>query len=133
MNSVIVLMVGLIRIPSLSLETLFKEIYFRESASTTYEMNQLIMKWRRKFILIRDLVVELNGFIGQTMFLFIFLGFTSSINLIFNAIAKVLTNNRLYLVDNILEAVVNVIFFGLLAFVSDQIPRQVSEINVIVD
>ena len=126
-------MVCLIRIPSLSLETLFKEIYLRESASTTHEMNQLIMKWRRKFILIRDLVVELNGFIGQTMFLFIFLGFTSSINLIFNAIAKVLTNNRLYLVDNILEAVVNVIFFGLLAFVSDQIPRQVSEINVIVD
>ena len=132
MNSVIVLMACLIRIPSLSLAALFKEIYFGESAST-YEMNQLIMKWRKKYIRIRALVAELNDCFSQPMLFFILICFIASINTIFNAITKILSNRLLFLVDNIVDVVVSVIFFSLLTFVSDQVPRQVSEINIIGD
>ena len=126
MVSVIVLMVCLIRIPSMSLAALCKEISFREFASTS-QRSQLIMKWRRNYILIRDLVSAINAFVGRPIFLFILLTMISSINLIFVVVARIVSNDFSLMYEYMLEIVTNIICLSLLAFLSDQIPQQVSQ------
>ena len=125
MISGLVLIVCLIRIASVSLETLCKEISFGKSASTS-EMNLLIMKWRKSYILVRDLVVEMNAFFGAPIIILVFIAMLSSINLTFVVIVKIKTNDHTYLCDYIIEIVTNSICLSLLAFASEQIPQQVS-------
>ena len=125
MISVLVFIVGLIRIASMSLAVLYKEIYFRESASTS-EMNQLIMKWRKSYILVRDLVAEMNACFGQQIIIVVFITIISSINLTFVVIVKIRTSDSSFLIEYILEIVTNIICLCLLAFISEQIPQQVS-------
>ena len=125
MISVLVFIICLIRITSMSLEALYKEISFRESAFTS-EMNQLIMKWRKCYILVRDLVAEMNACFGQQIIIVVCITMLSSINLTFIIINKIQLNNFLYFFDYITEIVTNIICLSLLAFISEQIPQQVS-------
>ena len=125
MISVLILIVGLIRIASMSLAVLYKEILFRESASTS-EMNQLIMKWRKSYILVCDLVTEMNACFGQQIIIVVFITMISSVNLTFVVIVRIRTCKFLFLIEYILEIVTNIICLSLLAFVSEQIPQQVS-------
>ena len=123
--SILVCIICLIRVASMSLAALYKEISFRESASTL-EMNQLIMKWRKSYILVRDLVSAMNAFFGQLIIIVIFIAMISAINLTFAVIIKIKMNNNEYLFDYIQEIITNIICLGSLAFVSEQIPQQVS-------
>ena len=125
MISVLVLIIGLIRIASMSLANLCKEISFRESASSS-EMNLLIMKWRKSYILVRDLVAELNACFGQHIIIVVFMAMLSSINLIFAVIVKISINNLSYMSAYVLEIATSIICLSLLAFISEQIPQQVS-------
>ena len=125
MINVLVLIICLIRIASLSLAAFHKEISFGKSASSS-EMNQLIMKWRKSYFLVRDLVSAMNAFFGQPIIIIVFVTMLSAINLTFGVIIKIKMNNYEYLADNIQEIVTNIICLSLLAFVSEQIPQQVS-------
>ena len=123
--SILVLIVCLIRIASMSLTVLFKEISFRESASSS-EKNQLITKWRKNYILVRDLVAEMNAFFGRPVIIVVILAMISSINLTFVLIIKIIMNDFSYIFDYITEILTNIICLSLLAFISEQIPQQVS-------
>ena len=125
MISVLVFIICLIRIASMSLEALYTEIFFRESASTL-EMNQLIMKWRKSYILVRDLVAEMNHFFGRPIIIVVFIAMISAINVTFAVIIKIKINNLDFLCDYIIEIVTNTICLTLLAFTSEQIPQRVS-------
>ena len=85
------------------------------------------MKWRRNYILIRDLVSAINAFVGRPIFLFILLTMISSINLIFVVVARIVSNDFSLMYEYMLEIVTNIICLSLLAFLSDQIPQQVSQ------
>ena len=123
--SVLVLIIYLIRIASMSLATLCKEISFGESVSSS-EMNLLIMKWRKSYILVRDLAVEINAFFGQPIIILVFIAMLSSINLIFAVIVKISINDMSYMSVYALEIVTNIICLSLLALISEQLPQQVS-------
>ena len=125
MISVLILIICLIRIASMSLEALYKEIFFRESASTL-EMNLLIMKWRKSYILVRDLVAEMNVFFDRPIIIVVFITMLSSINLTCAVIVKIKMNSNGNLFDYILEIVTNLVCLCLLALVSEQLPQQVS-------
>ena len=119
------LIVCLIRIVKMSLEVIFKEISFGETASTS-EMNQLILKWRKSYILVHDLVAEINACFGQQIIVFVLMAMLSSINLTYAVIVKIKMNESLFLFDYIFAIVTNIICLSLLAFISEQIPQQVS-------
>ena len=125
MISVLVFIICLIRIASMSLEALYKEIFFRESAFPS-EMHLLILKWRKSYILVRDVVAEMNAFFGQPIIIVVFITTLSSINLTFAVIHKIKMNNFEYLFGYIMEIVTNFDCLTLLAFISEQIPQQVS-------
>ena len=123
--SILVLIVCLIRTTSMSLVALFKEISFSESASSE-EMIQLIMKWRKSYILVRDLVAEMNAFFCRPIIIIVFISMLSSINLTFSVIIKIKTNNFSKLFDYILEILTYLICVTILVFISEQIAEQVS-------
>ena len=123
--SFVLLIVCLIRIASMSLEVLFKEISFGESVSTA-EMNKLVLKWRKSYILVRDLVAEMNAFFGGPIIIFVFLAMLSSINLTHAVIVKIQMNESSIVFDYVMEIVKYTICLCLLAFISEQIPQQVS-------
>ena len=123
--SVTVLMVCLIQIPSMSFAALYKEISLTESASTS-GINQLLTIWRKKYNMVRDLVAELNIFLGQLIIIVVFATMISSINLTFLVINKIKKNETLYLFECIFEIVTNTVCLTSLALISEQIPQQVS-------
>ena len=125
MISVIAFIICLIRIASMSLVALYKDISFGQSASTS-EMSQLIMKWRKSYVLVRDLVAEMNAFFGQPIIIVVFITMLSTINQTFVVIVKIKTNDFSFLYQYILDIVTNTICLGLLAFIAEQIPQQVS-------
>ena len=104
MISVLVFIICLIRIASMSLEALYKEILFGESTFTS-EMNQLTMKWRKSYILVRDLVAEMNACFGQQIIIVVFITMLSSINLTFTVIQKIKMNSYEYFFGYIMEIV----------------------------
>ena len=125
MISVTVLMVCLIRIPSMSFAAICKEISLRESASDS-EINQLLTIWKKKYNRVRDLVAELNIFLGQPMIIVVFTAMISSINMTSVAINKIKKNEMLYLFEYIFGILTNTVCLTLLALISEQIPQQVS-------
>ena len=76
MFSFIILSVCLIRIPSIVLAALFRELAFGNPA----DMNEMVAKWNRHYLLICDLVADLNDFLGQSLLLFIGFSFFTSIS-----------------------------------------------------
>ena len=125
MLSVLVLIICLIRIASMSLATLCREISFGQSASS-FEMNQLMKKWRKSYILIRDLVAEMNAFLGLPIIIVVFISMLSSINMTFAVIVKISMSDFSYFIDYMLDTVIHIICLIFLAFISEQIPQQVS-------
>ena len=125
-----VLMMCLIRIPSFSLLTLSKEIFARESA-TNVEMNQLILEWKKSYILVCDVVAEMNAFIAQPIFIFFIMSMIISINMVFNLFVDIDDDLEMIGVD-LFTILIFLIWNGIIFFVSDQIPQQVSKIDIII-
>ena len=126
-----VLLICIIRIPSLSLLTLSKEIYCRESATTT-EMNQLIVEWKKSYVLVCDVVAEMNAFLGQPIFIFFIMSMISFINLVFTLFVDIFDNDLESIDVYLLTISSFLIWGGIIIFVSDQIPQQVSKIDIII-
>ena len=83
------------------------------------------MKWRKSYILVRDLVAEMNNFVGRPIIIVVFIAMVSAINLTFAVIIQIKTNNYGIFFDYITETVSNIICICLLALVSEKIPQQV--------
>ena len=130
--SFLILMVCLIRIPTMSLAFLFKEVCFSKSASTT-EKSRLIAKWKKQYFLIYDLVADINDFLGPPLFFFIIQAFLTSINFTFEIIVHITTNgSATYIVQHsIFFLVQNIICISILTSRSEQLPQQASYNNVV--
>ena len=127
----LVLSICLIRIPSLTLVTISKEVYIRESA-TTAEMNQLIVEWKKSYVLVCDIVAAMNAFIGQPIFIFFIMSMISFISMVFSIFLDILHNNLEEIYTQLLMVFNSLIWNGILILISDQIPQQVSKIDVII-
>ena len=78
----VILVVCLIRIPSLSLAALSEEIRLKKSASIT-DMVSLYLKWKKQYQLVCELVGDVNNFIGIPIFLFIIFSFIYFVSYLF--------------------------------------------------
>ena len=122
------LMIGLIRIPSMCLSILFRDVPSTKSVSTN-EIVKLVAKWKGNYILVCDLVTAINEFIGWPLFVFIvyavfvFISFTSITSY------RLLSSNKfsfsasfinIYFVFKFMIGIISI------AFVSEKIPSQVS-------
>ena len=125
-----VLWICIIRIPSFSLLNLSKEIFARESA-TNVEMNQLIVEWKKSYVLVCDVVAEINAFLGQPIFIFFIMSMIISINMVFNLFVDIDDDLEMIGVD-LFTILIFLIWNGIIFFVSDQIPQQVSKIDIII-
>ena len=127
----IVFTVNLIRIPSMCLAILFREVSLKKSASIA-EMVELEKKWKRHYFLICDIVADVNGFIGGPLLLFIAYAFITSVSYSF-AIVYALINPEdipfVFYSEIIYNVAQNIICIILLVFVSEKIPKQVSYDN----
>ena len=126
--SFVILTVYLIRIPSLCLASLFREVPFKISASIA-EMVELQAKWERHYFLICDIVLELNRFIGGPLLIFIahaFLTFVSYSFTLFNYFLYPMKKPNIYLYIDLGYGIFqNFVCIIALAFVSETIPKQV--------
>ena len=91
--SFITLTVCLIQIPSKILDILYKEINLTKTASIN-EVAELVAKWKENWLLICDLVADLNNFIGRPLFLYIIYGFFIFISFTFFILFRILTEDR---------------------------------------
>ena len=125
--SFIILSVYLIRIPSMCLVILFREVPFKMSASIV-EMVDLESKWKRQYFMICDVVADINSFIGQPLLLFVayvFLTFVSHSYLILNALIYPDENPFYIYYDLVFVIIQNIVCITFLIFVSEEIPKQV--------
>ena len=118
-------MVCLIQIPSMSLTFLFKEVHFSKSSSTT-EKSQLIAKWKKQYFLICDLVVDINDFLGPTLFCFIIQAILTTIYFAFEVFVIRLDNGSIIGSSPIYYVLQNIICIIILSSRSDQLPQQAS-------
>ena len=92
--SFIILILFLIRIPSMSLAILFKDIPPTKSASGT-EMADLVMKWKKHYALVCEFVASLNDFIGKPLLIFMPYVFMSFVGQTFYVIHEWLSSTPL--------------------------------------
>ena len=122
----IFLTVCLIRIPSMILDNLYKEITLTKTASIT-EIVELVAKWKENWLLICDLVADVNSFIGWPLFIFIIYGFFIFVSFTFTVLFRILTNER-SLSFNFITMYFILKFFAylcLLAFAAEKLPSKV--------
>ena len=91
----VILVVCLIRIPSLSLAALSEEIRLKKSASIT-DMVSLYLKWKKQYQLVCELVGDVNNFIGIPIFLFIIFSFIYLVSILFFLLYMLFINDLNY-------------------------------------
>ena len=126
--SFIILTVCLIRIPSMILDILFKEITLTETASTS-KVAELVAKWKENWLVTYDLVVDVNNFIGWPFFLYIIYGFFIFVTLNFLVLYRLLgIDQHNFSTNGIIMYQVLKFFacFCLLAFEAEKLPSKVN-------
>lgn len=129
--SFVMFSVILIRIPSVILAVLFREVPFNKYASTN-EMIELVAKWSKYYLLVGDLIADINHFLGPPLVLFMGFSFFTFIGYSFIILDALITTTEtplIFLYDDIFTTILNVISVALLAYVSENIPQQVTEIT----
>ena len=124
--SFIILTVCLIRIPSVIVDILYKEINLTKTASIN-EVAEHVAKWKENWLLICDLVAVVNSFIGWPLFIFIIYGFFIFVSFTFTVLFRILTNER-SLSFNFITMYFILKFFAylcLLAFAAEKLPSKV--------
>ena len=124
--SFIILTVCLIRIPSVIVDILYKEINLTKTASIN-EVAEHVAKWKENWLLICDLVADVNSFIGWPLFIFIIYGFFIFVSFTFTVLFRILTNER-SLSFNFITMYFILKFFAylcLLAFAAEKLPSKV--------
>ena len=126
--SFIILTVCLIQIPSMILDNFYKEITLTKNASIT-EIVEFTAKWKKNWLLICDLVADVNDFIGRPLFLYILNGFFVFILCTFYALLRLLTidqNTFSSEIINIYLILKYLASFCLLAFEAEKLPSKVN-------
>ena len=125
--SFIILTICLIRIPSMIVDILYKEISLAKTASIT-EVVELVAKWKENRLVICDLVADVNDFIGWPLFLFIIYGFFISVSFTFTILFRLLaTDHHSFSFNCILMYLIFKFFawFCLLALEAEKLPTKV--------
>ena len=125
--SFIILTVCLIRIPSMILDILCKEIDLTKTASMT-EVVEFVTKWKENWLVICDLVADVNDFIGWPLFLYIIYGFFISVSFTFTILFRLLaTDHHSFSFNCILMYLIFKFFawFCLLALEAEKLPTKV--------
>ena len=123
--SFFILIICLIRIPSTSLAFLFNEIPIENSGT---DMAELVVKWRKQYVLICELVASLNDFIGKPLLIFVIYAFVSFVGFTFHVLFLYFSTEpsmpvKYALIITILE---NVVYINILAYASEKISSEVS-------
>ena len=126
--SFIILTVCLIRIPSMILNNFNKEITLTKTASIN-EVVDLVAKWKENWLVVCDLVADVNDFIGWSLFLYIIYGFFIFVSFTCYVLFRFLTNDHhtfsingiiIYTILKFLSS------FCLLAFEAEKLPSKVN-------
>jgi len=92
-------------------------------------MADLVVKWKKHYLLICELVASLNDFLGKPLLIFIAYAFISFVGYTFYVLHEYFSSNQLQLVG-LLEIFYSILKNGLciisLAFVSEKISLEVS-------
>ena len=126
--SFIILTICLIRIPSMIVDILYKEITLTKNASTT-EVVELVDKWKGNWLVICDLLAYVNDFIGRPLFLYIIYGFFVFFSYTFFILFRILTDDGRSLSSSFIAIYFILKFlasFCLLAFEAEKIPSKVN-------
>ena len=108
-------------------DILYKEITLTKTASTT-EVVELVAKWKENWLVICDLVVDVNNFIGGPLFLYIIYGFLTFISFTFTILFRILTDDRYsfsYSSIAMYFVLKTLAYFCLLAFEAEKLPSKV--------
>ena len=126
MFSFFILTVCLIRIVSMGLAVLFKNISRKNPPSTT-ELAELLTEWKKHYLLICDLVLDLNEFIGVPLLIFLTKAFISFVGYSFYILVLLISPKRdLFAIFHILSMILkNLICVVILAFASEKISSEV--------
>ena len=131
--SFIILTVYLIRIPSLVFDILFKEIDLTKTASIN-EVVELVTKWKENWLVVYNLVEDLNDFIGWPLFLYIIYGFFIFVSFTCFVLFRFLTTDHHDLSINgiIIYTILKFLAsFCLLAFEAEKLPSKVNHRTII--
>ena len=111
----------------MALAILFREVPFKKSVSPT-EMIELVVKWKKNYFLVCDLVMDINHFLGQSLAVFICFTFCSSIGYsFFVSYVSFMSDEVPFLLyfEQAYTVTQNIIGITLLAHTSEKIPHQV--------
>ena len=95
-------------------------------------MIELVAKWSKYYLLVGDLIADINHFLGPPLVLFMGFSFFTFIGYSFIILDALITTTEtplIFLYDDIFTTILNVISVALLAYVSENIPQQVTEIT----
>ena len=126
--SFIFLTVCLIRIPSLVFDILYKEITLTKTASIN-QVVELVTKWKENWLVICDLVADVNDFIGWSLFLYIIYGFFIFVSFTFFVLFRFLEigHHDFSINGIIIYAILKFLAsFCLLAFEAEKLPSKVN-------
>ena len=108
-------------------DILYKEITLTKNTSTT-EVVELVDKWKGNWLVICDLVADVNDFIGWPLFLYIIYGFFISVSFTFTILFRLLaTDHHSFSFNCILMYLIFKFFawFCLLALEAEKLPTKV--------
>ena len=108
-------------------DILYKEISLAKTASIT-EVVELVAKWKENWLVICDLVADVNDFIGWPLFLYIIYGFFISVSFTFTILFRLLaTDHNSFSFNCILIYLIFKFFawFCLLAREAEKLPTKV--------
>ena len=127
--SFIILTICLIRITSTIVDILYKEITLTKTASVN-EVAELVAKWKENWLVVCDLVVDVNNFIGWPLFVYIIYGFFIFVSYTFTIFFRILTDEGLSLSFSSITMYFVLKFFAyicLLAFEAEKLPSKVND------
>ena len=108
-------------------DILYKEITSAKAASTT-EVVELVAKWKENWLVICDLIADVNNFIGRPLFVYIIYGFLTFISFTFTILFGILTDDRHSFSSSSIEmyfVLKTLAYICLLAFEAEKLPSKV--------
>ena len=91
-------------------------------------MAELVVKWRKQYVLICELVASLNDFIGKPLLIFVIYAFVSFVCHTFEGLFLYFSTELSMPVSKamILTILENVVYINILAYASEKISSEVS-------
>ena len=126
-----ILVMLLIQVPLMSITTLFREVPFKQTASSD-EIVELVPKWKERYHLICNTVSDINDFMGMPLLLFIITTFFTFVNSLFTILHVLFDpgdKTIVLLLDVVYLLIQSMICITCLASFAEKIPKKVSHWN----